>query len=60
MIGSIFRFLGKIIGLAILIFVIYFILGCYNAAFQGIITQPDEDGGPSIKENWENLFGSSE
>ncbi len=38
MIGSIFRFLGKIIGLAILIFVIYFILGCYNAAFQGIIT----------------------
>jgi len=57
---SIFIFIGKTIGLAILIFMIYFVLGCMHAAFQGIITIPDEDGGPSIKENWESLFGSSE
>jgi hypothetical protein len=57
--GSIFRFLAKLIGWGILIFLIYFILGCMHAAFQGIINMPDEDGGPSIKETWENLFGSS-
>lgn len=60
MIRSILRFIGKIIGWGLLIFLTYFVLGCLNAAFQGIITQPDEDGGPSIKETWEKLIEPQE
>jgi len=47
------RIIGKLLGLVIIIFLLWVIISIYLGIGSGIINMPAEDGGPSIKENWE-------
>jgi hypothetical protein len=52
----ILKLILKFVGIGIVIFLIYIVLGCLNAARQGIFDQKDEDGGPSINETIQKVF----
>jgi len=49
----IFRIFGKIIGWGSLLLVIWVVGSVVLGIGSGIVNMPDEDGGPSIKENWQ-------
>ena len=47
------KLIGKIVGGLVLVITTFFAGLFIIAALSGIVNSPDEDGGPSIKENWE-------
>jgi len=54
----IFKILGKILGLGLAlasVAIVVVIIAGTAGAVSGIVNMPDEDGGPSLKENWETV-----
>ena len=55
MVKLILGLIGKILGAGIVIGSSVLIITVMAGAWSGIVNMPDEDGGPSIKENWETV-----